>query len=120
MKDRPGQNGHPRARMTFERWLYRVGRSAGWLLVPVTLVDLLSGYALVHSRLFAGLVGKVSAFRLHVIFQPAFVVLFVVHLVPYAYRALRSRRVPGRAAATLLAVLCAALAGSALYLAAIG
>ncbi len=102
--------------MNIHRWAYRIARWSGWLLVPVTLVDLLSGYALVHRQILGGVLGGVLAFRLHVVAQPAFVALFVVHVVPYAQRALRAWRIPSLAAAAIILVLGGSLVAVATYL----
>ena len=102
--------------MKIERWSYRIARWSGWLLVPVTLVDLLSGYALVHRQILGGILGGALAFRLHIVAQPAFVALFVVHVVPYARQALRAWRIPDLVATAILFVLGGALVAVAAYL----
>lgn len=102
--------------MKMDRWLYRVARLTGWLLVPVTLIDLLSGYTLVHPRLLGGLLGGALGFRLHIVSQPTFVALFVLHVAPYARRALAARRLPVLITNAILLVVGGGLTAFAAYL----
>jgi hypothetical protein len=102
--------------MKMDRFLYRIARLTGWILVPVTLLDLLSGYALVHPRIFGGVLGGALGFRLHVISQPAFVALFVLHVLPYGRQALRARRVPALVANGIILIVGAGLTAFAAYL----
>jgi len=79
--------------MRLERWLFRIARWAGWLLIPMVLLQFLTGYAILHPRIFAGLIGKISAFRGHGAIQVATIVLFVIHCIPYCASALRRIRI---------------------------
>jgi len=99
-----------------ERWAYRIARWAGWLLIPVTLLDLLSGYALVHRQILGGVLGGVLGFRLHIVAQPAFVALFVFHVIPYARRVLRAWRIPNLVATAIILGLGGTLVAVAVYL----
>ena len=74
----------------------RIQRTAAWLLLPLMLLQFLSGYAMIHWRLFDGLLTRVTAFRIHSIIQPMTLAAFVVHGFPWIRRALAKRRIAGR------------------------
>lgn len=73
----------------------RTQRAAAWLLIPLMLLQFLSGYAMLHWRLLGGLLGRVTAFRLHSIIQPMTLAAFVLHALPWMRRALAKRRIAG-------------------------
>ncbi len=102
--------------MRLEGWLFRTARWAGWLLIPMVLLQFLSGYAILHPRIFAGLIGKMSAFRSHTEIQIATMVLFVIHCVPYCASALRRIRIRRRLSIILPTVLGLGLIGFVVYL----
>ena len=103
--------------MNTARVLFRIGRWSGWLLLPLLLVNLLTGYANVFPRLFGGIMGKALGYRLHIVLQPAFVVLTVLHVYPYARTALRRARLPSLIAEPVLLILGLGLAAFSIYLA---
>ncbi|NLI95313.1 MAG: hypothetical protein GX436_01140 [Synergistaceae bacterium] len=74
-----------------EKILHRLNRFFAWLLVPVLSLNFLSGYAVVHPRLFGALLSKPAAFRLHMAIQPPTVGLFLFHVL-YHLRIVLSRR----------------------------
>ncbi|MBN1858614.1 hypothetical protein JW848_05345 [Candidatus Bipolaricaulota bacterium] len=102
--------------MRLEGWLFRIARWAGWLLLPLVLLQFLTGYAILHPRIFAGLIGKVSAFRGHAEIQVATMVLFVVHCIPYCASALRRIHVWRRLSIIVPAALGLGLIGFVAYL----
>lgn len=102
--------------MQMERWLFRIARWAGWFLIPMVLLQFLTGYAILHPRIFAGLIGKVSAFRGHAAIQVATIILFVIHCIPYSASALRRIRVRRGLSIAVPAVLGFGLIGFVVYL----
>lgn len=74
----------------------RIQRTAAWLLLPLILLQFLTGYAMIHWRLFAGILGRTTAFRIHSIIQPVTLAAFVVHGFPWIRRSLAKRRIAGR------------------------
>jgi len=82
----------PRRRRVFN-WLLRgwrrFERLSAWLLLPLMALQFLSGYAMLHWRLFAGIVDRVTAFRIHGVIQPMTVAAIVVHGGAATRRALR-------------------------------
>ena len=73
----------------------RIQRTAAWLLLPLMLLQFLSGYAMIHWRLFDGSLSRSTAFRIHSIIQPMTLAAFVVHGFPWIRRALARRRIAG-------------------------
>ena len=61
-------------------------RVAAWALVPLMLMQFLSGYAILHPRVFGAVVGKATAFRLHTALQPFTVAAFALHGLPWVAR----------------------------------
>jgi hypothetical protein len=74
----------------------RVQRGAAWLLIPLMLLQFLSGYAMLHWPLFGGILSRLTAFKLHSIIQPLTLAAFVIHGFPWIRRALAKRRIVGR------------------------
>lgn len=103
--------------MNAARILSRIGRWSGWLLLPLLLVNLLTGYAIVFPRLFGGMMGKALGFKLHIVLQPALITLAVLHVYPYARTALRRARLPSLIAEPVLLILGLGLAAFSIYLA---
>ena len=68
---------------------------SGWLLAPLMLLQFLTGYAILHPRVFGGFIGKATAFKLHGVIQPATVAAVVLHGLPMLRRALRRRGLGG-------------------------
>ncbi len=98
----------------------RIQRWAAWLLVPLLLLQFLSGYAMLHWKLFGGLLSRPAAFRLHGWLQPFTVAAFVGHSFPWIRRALRRRRLGHPAFDAALIVTGAGLFAFAVYLAVLG
>ena len=98
----------------------RVERWAAWLLIPLMLLQFLSGYAMLHWRLFEGILSRPTAFRLHSIIQPLTVAAFVIHGFPRVRRALAKRRIAGLWLDVALIVAGAGLIAFASYLTAQG
>ena len=97
-----------------------VGRVAAWALIPLLLLQFLSGYAILHPRIFEAVLGRVAAFRLHEAVQPFTVAAFALHGLPWIAR--RVTR-PGRARTVLgtaLAIVGAGLVAFSIYLWALG
>ena len=98
----------------------RIERGSAWLLVPLMLLQFLSGYAILHWRLFEGILSKPTAFRLHSIIQPLTVGAFVIHGFTRVRRGLAKRRIIGRWVDGALVVVGAGLISFASYLTARG
>jgi hypothetical protein len=98
----------------------RIERGSAWLLIPLMLLQFLSGYAMLHWRLFGGILNRPTAFRLHSILQPLTVAAFVIHGFPWVRRAFAKRRIVGRWFDRALAVVGAGLVAFASYLTAQG
>jgi len=81
------------------------------------LVQFLSGYAVLHPRIFSGLIGKATAFKLHGAIQPATAAAVVLHGLPVLRRALRRRGVGGLVVDGLLILMGAGLVAFVVYLA---
>ena len=95
----------------------RVSRWSGWLLGPLMLVQFLSGYGVLHPRIFAGIIGKATAFKLHGAIQPATAAAVVLHGLPVLRRTLQRRGVGGLVVDRLLVLTGAGLIAFAVYLA---
>ena len=97
-----------------------VSRGSGWLLLPLMLLQFLSGYAILHPRIFGGFIGKATAFKLHGAIQPATAAAVLLHGLPLLRRALRRRGVSGAPIDGLLILLGAGLLAFSAYLTARG
>jgi len=95
----------------------RIQRTAAWLLLPLMLLQFLSGYAMIHWRLFGGLLSRPTAFRLHSIIQPITLAAFVTHGFPWVRRALAKRNASSRWIDGALALVGTGLVAFAAYLA---
>ena len=69
---------------------------AAWLLLPLMLLQLFSGYAMLHWRLLEGILSRPTAFKVHTIIQSLTVVAFVTHGFPRVRGALAKRRIASR------------------------
>lgn len=94
----------------------RFQRTAAWLLIPLLLLQFLTGYAMIHWRLFSGILGRATAFRIHSIIQPMTLAAFVIHGFPWIRRALAKRRIAGRWLDGALAAVGAGLVAFGSYL----
>jgi uncharacterized membrane protein YcgQ (UPF0703/DUF1980 family) len=95
----------------------RLQHWAAWLLIPLMLLQFLSGYAMLHWRLFGGVLSRLTAFKLHSIIQPLTLAATVAHGFPWIRRALAKRRIVGRWLDGALAVVGAGLIAFGSYLA---
>lgn len=91
-------------------------RLAAWSLFPLLLVQFVSGYAILHGRLFGAFLSKPNAFKLHRIVQPLTVMAFVSHGFPWIRRALARHGIRHRVLDILLAAIGGGLVGFAWYL----
>ena len=80
------------------------------------LLQFLSGYAILHPRIFGGLIGKATAFKLHGVIQPATAAAVVLHGLPMLRRALQRRGLSGLAVDIFLIFIGAGLFAFAVYL----
>ncbi len=80
------------------------------------LLQFLSGYAMIHWRLFDGFLNRVTAFRIHSIIQPMTLAAFVIHGFPWIRRALAKRRITGRWLDATLTATAAGLVAFGSYL----
>ena len=94
----------------------KASRLSGWLLAPLMFLQFLSGYAILHPRIFSGLIGKATAFKLHGVIQPASAAAVVLHGLPMLRRALRRRDLGGPAVDIFLSLVGAGLVAFAVYL----
>ena len=93
--------------MSITKVWHRLERLAAWLLLPLLLLEFLSGYAILHWRLFSGVLSKPTAFKLHTMIQPVTVAAFAIHGFSRVRRGLARRGVASRwldAGLTLLGV----------------
>ena len=97
--------------------LRKASRLSAWLLAPLMLLQFLSGYAILHPRVFADLIGRATAFKLHGVIQPATAAAVVLHGLPMLRRALRRRGLGGPIVDTFLLLVGAGLVAFAVYLA---
>jgi hypothetical protein len=107
----PRRRGRPLARV-----FRRIEQAAAWSLLPLLLVQFLSGYAILHGRLFGGVLTKPTAFKLHRLVQPLLVIAFAVHALSRTRRALARRGIRHWAIDLLLGAVGAGLIAFAFYL----
>lgn len=103
-------------RISFRRWGRRMERLAAWLLIPLILLQFLSGYAMLHWKLFGGILPRATAFRVHGIIQPITMAAFVVHGLPWVRRKLACRDIKSPLLDVTLALLGTGLVAFAVYL----
>ena len=97
-----------------------IGRAAAWLLLPLILLQFLSGYAILHPHTFGAVLGTMTAIRIHRIIQPFTLAAFVVHGFPWIRRRLVKRNVAGRWVDILLTLVGAGRIAFGTYLWAVG
>lgn len=90
------------------------------MLVPLLLLQFLSGYAILHPRILGGVMGKMTAFRIHGAIQPLTVAAFVLHGFPWIRRRVAGRRSPNRWLDALLILLGAGIVAFFAYLWSLG
>jgi hypothetical protein len=93
-----------------------IGRAAAWLLLPLLLLQFLSGYAILHPHTFRAVLDTMTAIRIHRAIQPLTLAAFVVHGFPWIRRRLAKRSVSGRWLDVLLTLLGAGLIAFGTYL----
>jgi len=98
----------------------RVERLAAWFLVPLLVLQFLSGYAILHGRLFSGILSKPTAFRVHGLVQPLTVAAVAIHGGAAIRRALLRRGIRGRAVELALSLIGAGMVAFAIHLHLIG
>ena len=64
----------------------KVGRWSSWLLTVVLILEFISGYGILHFRIFGVIIGKANAFKLHTTIQPVAVFFVLAHVLPYLRR----------------------------------
>ncbi len=67
----------------YEKFLAKLNRIFAWLLIPVLSINFISGYAILHPRIFDWIITKPSALRLHLNIQPLTIVLVSFHAFYY-------------------------------------
>jgi len=102
--------------MTIGRLWRGVERTAAWLLLPLLLLQFLSGYGMLHWRLLGGLISRPTAFRLHGLVQPFTVAAVAIHGLTRVRRGLARRRIAGRGLDAALALVGAGLVAFSVYL----
>jgi hypothetical protein len=98
------------------KWTRRMERLAAWLLIPLLLLQFLSGYAMIDWKLFGGILGRLSAFRIHSIIQPITMAAFVIHGFPWVRRKLACRGIRSPLIDITLAIIGPGLIAFAVYL----
>jgi len=98
------------------KWTRRAERLAAWLLIPLLLLQFLSGYAMIDWKLFGGVMGRLTAFRIHSIIQPITMAAFVIHGFPWVRRKLACRGVRSVLIDIALALIGPGLIAFAVYL----
>jgi len=84
------------------------------------LLQFLSGYAILHPRIFGGFLAKPTAFRLHAMIQPITAAAFVLHGVPFLRGVLRKRGLSGLAVDIPLFLAGVGFLASVVYLRVLG
>ncbi len=69
---------------------------AAWLLLPLMLLQFLSGYAMLHWRLSEGILSRPTAFRVRTAIQPLTVTEPVAHGLLWVRHALAKRTIASR------------------------
>jgi hypothetical protein len=105
-----------RATLSYARLWRKVERLAAWLLLPLMALQFLSGYAILHWRLFGGILSKPTAFKIHSVIQPATVAAIAIHGGAAIRRALRRRGLRSRSIDLVLALIGVVLVAFAVYL----
>ncbi|KYK31048.1 MAG: hypothetical protein AYK19_17530 [Theionarchaea archaeon DG-70-1] len=98
--------------MKVNRLLYKVHRFISWLLVPLMIVVVVSGYAYVRKVKF---LNRGSAFYLHDTLDLPLMLLIVAHVVLAARFELMRFKIKGRIVDGLLLVLGIVLGLTAIY-----
>jgi len=98
------------------KWTRRAERLAAWLLIPLLLLQFLSGYAMIEWKLFGGILGRLSAFRIHSVIQPITMAAFVIHGFPWVRRKLACRRIKSPVIDIALAIIGPGLIAFAVHL----
>jgi hypothetical protein len=70
-------------------YLLKVGRLSGWLLLPLVLVYIATGFALCGKLGFSRWMDLKTALAIHQVFDWPLVVLFLLHATIAAYFSLR-------------------------------
>ena len=64
----------------------KVGRWSSWLLTVVLILEFISGYGILHFRIFGVIIGKANSFKLHTTIQPVAVFFVLAHVLPHLRR----------------------------------
>ena len=84
------------------------------------LLQFLSGYAILHPRIFGGFLAKPTAFKLHAMIQPITAAAFVLHGVPFLRGVFRKRGLRGLVVDIPLSLTGGAFLALAVYLRVLG
>lgn len=109
-----------RASVWYAKLWRRIERLAAWLLLPLMALQFLSGYAILHWRLFSRILSKPTAFKIHHLIQPVTVAAIAVHGGAAIRRALRRRKLGGLSIDLALVLFGAGLVAFAVYLQLLG
>ena len=74
---------------SINHYLLKLTRLTGWLLFPLILLYIVTGFALCGKLGFTAMIGTRTALAVHKIFDEPLVVLFLVHSLAGMYLALR-------------------------------
>jgi len=93
-----------------------VERLAAWSLLPLLLLQFVSGYAILHWRLFSGVIGRTTAFRLHGVLQPITVAAVAIHGLTRLRRGLGRLGIRGRVLDGVLVLIGLGLMAASIHL----
>jgi hypothetical protein len=74
---------------TLHYYLLKLGRLSGWLLLPLVVIYIATGFALCGMLGFDKWIDLQTALRIHQLFDWPLVVLFVLHATIAAYFSMR-------------------------------
>lgn len=77
------------ARRRLQWYIVKIERISGWLLIPVVVTFLLTGYASCGSLGVERWLDSEAAFQVHRVMDQPLVVLFLVHVLTAGYLSMR-------------------------------
>lgn len=98
-------------------WIERI---AARLLIPLMFLQFLSGSAVLHPRIFGGVLLKSTAAQMHSVVQPPTALVFAVHGMSAIRRVLLRYGIGGTSVDAVLSVVGVGLVAFTFYLWAIG
>ncbi len=93
-------------------WIERI---AARLLIPLMFLQFLTGFAVLHPRIFGGVLLKSTAAQMHSIIQPPTALVFAVHGMSAIRRVLLRHGIGGRSVDVVLSVVGVGLVAITFY-----